>query len=105
MRDDIDAEAGARHLVYRKRDTVDRDGALGGDARRQRRGRFEDQANGVTLRTLRHQPADAIDVPCDQVSAEFVAELERALEVDGRADPPMAERGARERLRRGLRAE
>src|SRR4029077_17552793 len=53
----------------------------------------------------RREPAHAVNVPQDQVPAELVAELERALQVDGRPDTPVGEGRARAGLGRGLHAE
>ena len=54
--------------------------------------------DGIAGEDLRH----AVDMARDDVPAELVADLERALEVEARARPPCADRGAGKRLRGGV---
>ena len=45
---------------------------------------------------------EAVDMAGDQMAAKFVAQLERALEIDVRAVPPAADGGDAQRLGRGV---
>ena len=91
MRDDVDAEERAIDLVHRERDAVERDRALRRDEAREARRRLERHAQGFALAGDACQFGRAVDVAGDDVAAQFVADLERAFEVDGVLDNAEAE--------------
>ena len=53
-------------------------------------------------RLMLHDLGDAIDMARDQMAAQFVANLQRAFQIDALAGLPAARQGLRQRLRRRL---
>ena len=82
-------------LVDGQRDAVERDRALLRDEARERLRRA--QASSAPCRSgLRaRQLGEAVDMAADDMAAEFVANLERALEIDARALLPACRRWSR----------
>ena len=77
---------------------------------RARRADVEAGASAPRVLARRHLLArddlgDAVHMAGDDVAAELVADLERALEIDPRARRPVADGGARQRLGRGVDVE
>ena len=99
VRDQRDLE----HVVAECRDgqgdAFDRDRALLDAIAKELLGRLDRQPHAVALGLERADPADAVDMALDVVSAERLARPERGLEIDGGARDEPAERRARERFR------
>src|SRR5512132_2113790 len=98
VRNDIDPETRSIHLVDGQRDAVDRDRTLRGDEAGELSRRLEDEAARCPFRRDRGHAPNAVHVPGDEMPAQLVAELQRALEIYRRSRPPFAEGGARQRL-------
>src|SRR5207237_4213919 len=98
-RDDVDGEGHAAvgealDLVHGQRDAVERDRALGGDIGAELPARDHADAPRIADLLDRRDLADPVDMAGDDMPAELVADLERALEVDLRAFGPEAGRSA-----------
>ena len=85
-----------------QRNAVERDRALGRDEPGEVGRHPEAEAARVALPLDRDDLGQPVDVPRDDVPAQFVAEPERPLQVDARARPPGSQGGALERLGGGL---
>src|SRR3569832_640003 len=93
MRDDQHREIVALDRVHGQRHAVDRDRALGRDVARKLARRAQREARHVGHVLARGNAGEAVDVAGDDVAAEFVADLERAFEIDARAVPPAPDAG------------
>src|SRR5262249_25728374 len=98
MRDDVDSEAPSFNLVDGQRHAVDSDRALARDQPLERRRHLDREAHGLLLRPALDDTPDAVDMARDDMAAQLVADLERSLEVDARADLPVLDRGEAQRL-------
>src|SRR4030081_3378792 len=92
----------ARGLVDGERDAVDRDRALRRDEADEISGNTEGEPRHVGQILTRGQGRDPVGVAGDDVSAELVADPERALEIDAPAVAPLPDRGHSQGLRRGV---
>src|SRR5690242_4287940 len=99
MRDERDGEGRALAGEDGEAHAVDCDRALLDEVAREAAWRLELVELPIGVGADRSQPADAVDVPLDEVTAEPIADAERALEVDARARHERAEGRATERLR------
>src|ERR1700755_2459325 len=89
----VDAEAVALDLVYRERNTVHRNRPLRSDKACEFGRRLEHEAHAAALRSHRDDPAHAVDMAIDQMTAQFVTNPERQFEVDAGTFAPVAEMG------------
>ena len=92
MRDDVDAETRAGHLVDGERGPVERDRALGRDIHGQMLRRLEREAPALAVGADVDEASEAVDMAGNDMAAELVAGTERALQVDPLAGRPGAER-------------
>ena len=89
--------AGAILVIVKRvdgqRDTVNRDRTLGGDKRRDfgRSGDGEVQRSAHILAQC--NPADRINMAGDNMSAQFIAQLERLFEIEFAPGAPLVRRG------------
>ena len=82
VRNDQHGKAILVDLVHGERDAVKRDRALGRDEPRQCGRRAQRQARHFGQIVARQKFGDAVDMTGHEVPAEFVAEPQRALEIE-----------------------
>src|SRR5512142_1689723 len=88
VRDDVHAEDVVLHLVDGERHALDGDRALRRDETVERLGGADPDAVRAAFHLDRNHFAHAVDVTGDDVPAELVADLGRALQIDPAADRP-----------------
>src|SRR3984957_17113641 len=91
----VDGEAHAAH----------RDRALLGHEALQARGQREGRRRGLSDRVSLEEGSHLVDVPRDDVTPQTVARAQGPLQVHARPDGPVAQRGAGQRLARGVDGE
>src|SRR6185295_1084716 len=82
VRNEIDLRNVANRSVHGETHAVHADRALARNEAREALGDADSKPFRVTLRIEQHDAADAVDVAGDQVSAERIAEAQRALKVN-----------------------
>ena len=105
VRDEQAVEAVAVDAVHRQRHAVEGHRALERDEAGEIVRRLEDELGGLAEILARDDGRQPVDMAAHQMAAEFVAELQRALQIDARTDRPVLRRGHLERLRRRLHRE
>src|SRR5271154_6174633 len=81
MRNDVDLEASAAHLVHRQAHPVDADRSLGRDVAHEPLRQLEAQPPGARILDEVSERRDGIDVAAHQMSAERIARAQARLEV------------------------
>src|SRR4029453_18372341 len=95
---DQNGEAVLIDRIDRQRHPVERDRAFWRDEFRKLARAAQLEPGHVRQIVPRHEGGDAVRMAGDDVPAEFVADLQRALEVEWRALPPVLCGGHAERL-------
>src|SRR5256885_15041318 len=102
VRDYQHRESVARDLVDGQRHAVERDRALGRDVTHELRRCAQRDSRHLGQVIACNHGREPISVTCDQVAAQFVAELECAFEIDFRSMAPTASRGEPQGLGGGI---
>src|SRR6476469_6569510 len=105
LRYDQHREGVVSHLIDSERHSVERDGALGRDETDKLCRRVEGEPRHVGQILARHHCGKSVGMASDDMPAEFVTHLERALEVEARAPLPGPNRGHTQGLRGGINGE
>src|SRR5438093_7288230 len=105
MRDKRDGESAVLEIDERQAHAIDGDRAFANHLFGQRLSAGEENKLPFTLTLALVDAADAVDVALNDMSAQPIADSERALEVDLRTGFEVAEIGELERLRAGLKRE
>ena len=93
MRNQVDTEPRTRDLIDCQRHSIESDRAFDGDVAAELTGSLDNPAATVALWPIFNQRGDAIDMAGDQMAAQFIAQLERALQIDRGTFAPTPERG------------